>query len=212
MTTRQPHIHTRLPRSRLNQRGQQRNPRHADRVRLRQRRANTTRGPHLSCSTTNPASDMPATARPGPQRLTITGCAHAGLRRKDPTEQTLSTRQPRTRQRRQQQKGPNNERTDHQAANTTMHQPNRCSNNDAAISRPHASQPPRNQPGMQGSKQERCPTGRRHHGAPRPPTTIPTDTTEHRNSTIIQLTNLRQRTTSNPRPPGRAQARPSQEA
>ena len=189
-----------------------RNLRQADRVRLRQRRTNTTRRPHPGCSTTNPASDMPATARPRPQRLTITGCAHAGLRTKDPTEHMSSTPQPWTRQRRQQQKGPNDEVADHQAANRTKHRPNRCGNNDTTMNRPHASRPTPNQPGMQGSKRERRPTGRRHHGAPRAPTTIPTDTTEHRNSTIIQPTNLRQRTTSNPRPPARAQGPPSQEA
>ena len=155
---------------------------------------------------------MPAMARPRPQRISITGCAHAGLCTKDPTGHTSSTQQPRTRQRWQHQKGPNDEQADHKAATTTMHQPNRCSNNNATINRPHASCPTPNQPGMQGSKQERRPTGWRHHGAPSPPTTIPTDTTEHRNSTIIQPTNLRQRTTSNPRPPGRAQAQPSQEA
>ena len=144
---------------------------------------------------------MPATTRPRQRRLTITGCA--GLRTKDPTE-------PRTRQRRQQQKRPNDEQAEHKAANTTMHQPNRCSNNDTTINRPHLSRPTPNAPGMQGSKRERCPTGWRHHGAPLQPTTITTDTTEHRNSTTIQPTNLRQRTTSNPRLPGRAQARPSQ--
>ena len=93
-----------------------------------------------------------------------------------------------------------------------------CTNQTAAettinnINRPHASRPTWNQPDMQGVKQERRATGWRHHRAPRRPTAIPTGTIEHRNSTIIQLTNLRQRTTSNPRPPGRAQARPSQDA
>ena len=211
-TTRQPHTNTRRPRSRRDQCGQQRNPRQIDRVWLRQRRTDTTCWPHPGGSTTNPASNMPATARPRRQRLIITSCAHAGLCTKDPTEHTSSTRQPRTRQRQQQQEGPNDEQANHQVANTTMHQPNSCSDNDATINRIHASPPKLNQPGMQGSKRERRPTGRQHHGVPRPPTTIPTDTAEHRDSTIIQPTNLQQRSTSNPRPPGRAQAGQSQEA
>ena len=99
---------------------------------------------------------MPATTRPRTQRLTITGCP--GLRTKDPTE-------PRTRQRRQQRKGPNNEQTDHKAANTTMHQQDRCSNDDATINRPHAGQRKPNPPGMQGSKWERRPADWRHHGS-----------------------------------------------
>ena len=184
-TTGQQHTLTRQPRRRANQCGQQRNPRQADCVRLRRPRIKTTRRPQPGRSTTNPASDMPATARPRRQRLTITGCAHVGLRLKDPTEHTSCTRQPSKRLRRQQQKGPNDEKTDHHAPNTTMHQPIRCSNNDPTINRPHASRPTPNQPGMQGSKQERRPMGRQHHGAPRPLTTIPTDATEQRNSTII---------------------------
>ena len=111
----------------------------------------------------------------------------------------------------QQQKRLNDKQADHKAANATMHQPNRCRNNDPTKNRPHASQQTPNQPGMQGM--ERLPTGWRHHAAPRPPTTIPTDTTEH---AILQLenqpTNGRQRTTSELPPPGRAQARHSQEA
>ena len=149
---------------------------------------------------------------PRPQRLTITGCAHADLRTKEPTAHASSTQQPRTRECRQQQKIVNKEQADHKAANTHKHQPNCCGNNDATINRPHASQPTSNQPGMQGSIREWRPTGWRPHGEPGPPTTIPTDTTAHHDSAIVQPTNLRRRTTSNPRPPGRAQARPSQEA
>ena len=96
-TTQQPHTRARRSHSRQNQCGQQRDPRQADRVRLRQRKANTTRRPHLSCSTTNSRSDMPATARPRQRGLTITGCAQPGLGRKNPTENTSSTQLPRTR-------------------------------------------------------------------------------------------------------------------
>ena len=193
-TTRGPHTHTRRGHTRPNQCGQQRNSPQADRVWLRRRRKNTTHRLHPGRSTTNPASDMPATTRPRPRRLTRTGCAD--LRRKDQNE-------PRTPQRWQQQNRPNDEQANHEAAITTMHQPNHCSSNDATINRPHASRPTPNPQGMQGSKQERSPADWRHHGAPRPPTTIPTDTTRHPNSTIIPLTSLRQRTTSNPRPRGR---------
>ena len=101
---------------------------------------------------------------------------------------------------------------DHKAANTTMYQPNWCRKNDLTINRPHASKPTPNEPGMQGSKAERRPMGWRHHDVPRPPTTTPTNAPEGRDSTIMQLTNQPQRTTSDPRPPGRAQARQSQEA
>ena len=149
---------------------------------------------------------------PRPHRLTITGCADGNLRTKEPTAHTSSTRQPRTRQRQQQQKKPNDEQAHHKAADTPKHQPNSCGNNDTTINRPHASRPTSNQADMQGSIQERRPTGRQHHGAPSPSTTILTDTTAHRSSTITQPTDLRQRNTSNPRPPGRAQARPSLEA
>ena len=103
------------------------------------------------------------------------------------------------------------------AADPTANEPTirrltpQCTNHPT-INRPHASRPTPYQPDMQGSKRERRPTGWRHHGAQRAQTTIPTDTTEHRNSAIMQPTNQRQRTTSIPRPPGRAQVRPSQEA
>ena len=48
---------------------------------------------------------------------------------------------------------------------------------------------------MHGSKREKRPTGWRHRGVLRPPTTIPRNTTEHRNSTIANATNQRQQTT-----------------
>ena len=80
---------------------------------------------------------------------------------KDPIE-------PRTRQRWKWQKGPNDKQANHEAANTTMHQPNRCSSSDATINRPHASRQTPNRPGMQGSKRERRPIGWQQHAAPRP--------------------------------------------
>ena len=184
----------------------------AVRVRLRRRRTNTTRRAHLSRSTTKLTPDMPGKTRLRKPQLTKTGCAHAGLCTRNTSQNTSSTQQPRTRECRQPHTRPNGKQTGHKAAKTTVHQPNRCRNNNPTINRPHASRPTPNQPGMQGSKRERRPKRRRHHGAPRPPTTISTNTTEQRNSTIIQPTNQRQQTTSNPGPPGRAQARPSQEA
>ena len=95
----------------------------------------------------------------------------------------------RPRKRPLQRKGTNAQQADHEAAKTTVHQQNRCSSHDLTINRPRASWPTPNQPGMHGSKRERGPTGWRHRGAPRPPTTIPTNTTEHRNSTITKPTN-----------------------
>ena len=59
------------------------------------------------------------------------------------------------------------------------------------VNRPHASRPTPNQPGVHGSKRERRPTGWRHHHAPRPLTTMPTNTTEQRNSTITNAANQR---------------------
>ena len=85
----------------------------------------------------------------------------------------------RPRKRPQQRQGTNAKQANHEAANTTVHQQNHCSGHDMTINRPHASRPTLNQPGMQGSKQEWRPTGWRHRRAPRPPTTIPTNTTEH---------------------------------
>ena len=113
---------------------------------------------------------------------------------------------------------------DHEAAKTTAHQRHRSCKRHLTINRPHASRPTPNQPGVHGSKQRGRPTGWRHRGAPRPPTTIPMNknmTLPSRNRqtninklrrTVERPTNQPQRPTSNPRPPGRAQARPSQEA
>ena len=97
----------------------------------------------------------------------------------------------RPRKRPLQRQGTNAEQADHEAANTTAHQQNQCSGDDLTISRPHASRPTPNWPDMHGSKPERRPTGWRHHDAPRPPTTIPRNTTEHHNCTITNATNQR---------------------
>ena len=125
---------------------------------------------------------MPAKGRPRPQRLTIAGCAHAFLCMKDPTAHTSPTRQPRTRKCWQQQKRPNDEQADHTTANTTMHQPSRCGNNDATINRPDAGQPTPNQPGMQGSKR-----GTAAHGWATQWCTTPADDHTHGHDKTPQL-------------------------
>ena len=80
-------------------------------------------------------------------------------------------------------------RTDHEAAKTTAYPPHRSCSGDLTINRPHASRPTLNQPGVNGSQQEWRRAAEPHRDAPQPPTTIPTDTTEHRNPTITQPTN-----------------------
>ena len=77
---------------------------------------------------------------------------------------------------------------------TTAHQPHRSCSRHMTVNRPHASRPTPNQPGVHGSKPERRPTGWRHRGAPRPLRTMPTNTTEHRNSTIRNAANQRRQT------------------
>ena len=74
-------------------------------------------------------------------------------------------------------------------AATTAHQPHRSCSRDVTVNRPHASRPAPNQPGVHGSKREWRPTGWRHRGAPRPLMTMPTNTTEHRISTITNAAN-----------------------
>ena len=87
---------------------------------------------------------------------------------------------------RQQSDGTNANQANDRVAKTTAHQPHRSCSRDLTINRPHASLPTLNQPGMRGSKQERRQTGGPHHGAPHSPTTMPRDTTKHRNSTSTQ--------------------------
>ena len=116
------------------------------------------------------------------------------------------------------------DQADHDAAKTNAHQLHRGCSRHLTANRPHASRPTPNQPGVHGSKRERRPSGWRHFGAPRPPTTMSANKTgtlpsRNRPTNINKLrrtvkgpTNQPQRPTSNPRPPGRAQVRPSQEA
>ena len=96
---------------------------------------------------------------------------------------------------RQQREGTHTNLADHEAAKRTAHQPHRSCSRHMTVKRPHTSRPTPNQPGLHGSKQERRPTGCRHRGAPRPPTTGPTNTTEHRTSTITNATHQRYQTT-----------------
>ena len=131
--------------------------------------ANPTKRGATHQHNTNPDqanSTAPTAARPGHDQPTPkqAGQLH---------EQHLTCKHP------QQRQGTNTEQADHEAANTTVHQQNHGSGHDMTKNRPHANRPTPNQPGMQGSKQERRPTGWRKRGVPRPPTTIPINTTEH---------------------------------
>ena len=92
---------------------------------------------------------------------------------------------------RQQRDGTHTNPADHEAAATTAHQPHRSCRRHMTVNRPHASKPKPSQPGVHGSEGERRPTGWRNRGAPRPLTTMPTNTTEHRNSTITNAANQR---------------------
>ena len=184
---------TAAPRGRPDPYGPPHNPRQADHRQLPGRRTHTTRRARRGCNSMTATSDGPA-------------ATHLRTNREDNKDNIW------LRQRGVQRDRPRYEQADRRAAITTMYQPNCCRENDPTINRPHASRPTPNQPGMQGSKRERRPTGWRHHDAPRPPSTIPMDTTQRRNSTIIPPTNPPQRTTANPLPPGEAQARTSQEA
>ena len=98
---------------------------------------------------------------------------------------------------RQQRDETHTNQADHRAAKTTTHQPDRSCSRDLTVNRPHARRPTPNQPGMHGSQRERRPIGRRHRGAPRQPTTIPTNKTEHRDSTITQPTDQHEQPTPN---------------
>ena len=89
----------------------------------------------------------------------------------------------------QQRVGTHANQADHEAAKTNARQPHRSCSRDLTVNRPHARRPTSNQPGVHGSKRERRPMGWPHNGAPRPPTTIPTNKTEHCDPTITQLTN-----------------------
>ena len=90
---------------------------------------------------------------------------------------------------RQQRDGTHANQADDEAAKTTAHQPYRSCSRDLTVNRPHASRPTLNQPGSHGLKREWRPTGWPRHGAPRLATTIPTNKTEHRDSTVTHPTN-----------------------
>ena len=92
---------------------------------------------------------------------------------------------------RQHRDGTHANQADHEAAKTTAHQPHRSCSHNLTVNRPHASQPTPNLPGVHGSKRKRRPTGWQHRGAPRPPTTVPTNTAEHRNAANTNATNQR---------------------
>ena len=65
------------------------------------------------------------------------------------------------------------------------------SGHDVTLNRPHARRPTPNWPDMHGPVRERRPTSWQHRGEPRPPTTLTTNTEEHRNSTTADAANQR---------------------
>ena len=65
------------------------------------------------------------------------------------------------------------------------------SGQDMTLNRPHARRPTPNWSDMHGPVRERRPTSWQHRGEPRPPTTLTTNTEEHRNSTTADAANQR---------------------
>ena len=110
-------------------------------------------------------------------------------------QQNTCRQQIRLRERSLQRQGTNAEQTDQEATNTTAHQQNRYSGHDVTINRPHARRPTPNWPDLHGLIRERRPTGWQHRDEPRPPTTMTTNTAEHRNSTTADGANQRSQTT-----------------
>ena len=106
-------------------------------------------------------------------------------------KQNTCTQQIRLRKRPLLRQGTNAEQTDQEATNTTAHQEDHYGEHDVTINRPHARRPTPNWPDMHGPVRERRPTGWRHRGEPQPPTTVPTNTAKHRNSTTTDTTNQR---------------------
>ena len=106
-------------------------------------------------------------------------------------KQNTCTQQMRLRKRPLEQQGTNAEQTDQEATSTTAHQQNHYSEHDVTINRLHAHRPTPNWPDRHGRVPERRPTGWRHRGEPRPPTTMPTNTAEHRDSTTTDATTHR---------------------
>ena len=120
---------------------------------------------------------------------------HATSTSQHRNQQNACTQRIRQRERPLQRKGTNAERTDQEATNTTTHQQKRYSEHNVTINRPHTRRPTPNWPDVHGPVRERRPTGWRHRGEPRPPTTMTTNTAEHRNSTTADRANQRSQTT-----------------
>ena len=120
---------------------------------------------------------------------------HCNWRNQDTTDQRQHEQTGYRNHIRQQSDGTHAGQANHRAAKTTAHQPHRSCSRNLTIHRPHASLSTLNQPGVHGSKREQHQTGGQHHGAPQPPTTMPTDTTEHCNSTSTQPADQHKHTT-----------------
>ena len=120
---------------------------------------------------------------------------HATSTNQHRNQQNTCTQQIRLRKRPLQRQETKAEGTDQEATNTTAHQQNRYSGHDGTIKRPHARRPTPNWPDVHGPVRERRPTGWRHRREPRPPTTMSTNTADHRNSTTADRANQRSQTT-----------------
>ena len=68
------------------------------------------------------------------------------------------------------------------------------SGHDVTLNRPHARRPTPSWPDMHGPVREQRPTSWQHRGEPRSPTTVTTNTDEHRNSTTADAANQRWQT------------------
>ena len=110
-------------------------------------------------------------------------------------QQNTCTQQIRLRERPLQRQGTKPKLTDQEATNTTAHQQNRYSEHGVTINRPHARRRTPNWRDLHGPVRERRPTGWRHHGELRPPTTMTMNTAEHRNSTTADGANQCSQTT-----------------
>ena len=84
---------------------------------------------------------------------------------------------------RQQCGGTHANQADQEAAKATAHQPQRSCSHNLTVNRPRASRPT-----FETVEMETAPTRWPRHGAPRLPMTIPTNKTEHRDSTVTQPT------------------------
>ena len=116
---------------------------------------------------------------------------HANGTNQHRNKQNTCTQQIGLRKRPLQRQGTNATQPDQEATNTTAHQQNHYSEHDVTINRPHARRPTPNWPDMHGPVRERLPTGWQHRCEPRLPTTMPTNTAEHRNSTTTDANKQR---------------------